>query len=169
MDIITINNNLILQGNALISYGETDAPPVPETPILPPFPRFPQFSPLRFSADFWDTYSEPLTFSRSDAKNPDQTRPQWEVIGTAQGIIELDDRIGSLESERGLDTQDFIYKVIVETQPLSKSLQNKDRITTEDGTHLHAVFVQELKSTIYTEVTCTNISDPHVYKARRTR
>lgn len=121
---------------------------------------------IEFTPDFWNTYAESLTFERVDAKNPDQSRPQWTNTGTAEGIVSLDDRTGYLQSERGLDTQGFIYKVVIETGTFSTSLQNKDRITTTDGTHLHIIFMRDLKGSIYTELTCSNIEDPNIQRRR---
>ena len=121
---------------------------------------------LTLSSDFWQTYSESLTFERLDAKNPDQSRTHYTTVGTTDGIVELDERVGYLQSERGLDAQGFVYHVVIETGDVSALLKNKDRITTSDGTHLHIIHIEPVKNSAYTELVCSNVEDPTIQRRR---
>ena len=121
---------------------------------------------LKFSSRFWKKRAETLTFERLDAKSADQSRPVWTEVGTAEGIVEVDERLGYLQSEKGLDKQDFRYSVIIRTGDVSALIRNKDRITTEDGTHLHIINNDPVKASVYHKCTCSNVEDPNMQGRR---
>ena len=122
---------------------------------------------LRFSSRSWRKWSEALTFHRLDAKHPDQTKPTWTVVvSSARGIVERDDRVGYLQSEKGLDVQRFIYTVTLRTSE-GEALRNKDRITRSDGTFLHIIDIRPVEGTIYSAAICSDVADPNV-QGRRT-
>lgn len=122
-------------------------------------------SQITFTDAFWNRFKESLTFQRLDAKNPDQSRPQWTDVGTADGIVELDERVGYLQSERGLDSQGFIYYAVIQTGTVSALLKNKDRLTTGE-THLHIIHIAPIKGSVYTELICSNVEDPNIQRRR---
>ena len=122
---------------------------------------------LKFSSRFWNKRAETLTFERLDAKSADQSRPVWMEVGTAEGIVDIDERLGYLQSEKGLDKQDFRYSVIIRTEDVSQTpIRNKDRITTADGTHLHIIHSGPVNASIYTKFTCSNVEDPNIQRRR---
>ena len=121
---------------------------------------------IRFTPDFFNWASEALTVKRLDPKHPDQSRPQYEtVVDDLQGIVELDTREGFLQSEKGLDTQSFIFHIVSETADISE-VQNKDVITTASGTEIHIIHIDEIQGTIYSEMVGNNLADPNIQKRR---
>ena len=123
-------------------------------------------STLQFTSDFFDFASEALTVKRLDSKHPDQSRPQYEsVIDDLRGIVELDTREGFLQSEKGLDTQSFIYSIVAETADISE-VQNKDVITTESGTEIHIIHIDKIQGAVYSEMIGNNLADPNIQKRR---
>ena len=66
-----------------------------------------QFTSRLFQFCIRDTNGE----TSGSRKNPDQSRPQYDDVGSGfQGIVELKTRESFLQSEKGLDTQSFIYQ-----------------------------------------------------------
>ena len=103
---------------------------------------------------------------RVDAKHPDQSRPQYEDVGSGfQGIVELETRESSLQSEKGLDTQDFIYSIVAENTDIS-DVQNKDIVSTADGTDIHIIHINKIQGSIYSEMIGNNVADPNIQKRR---
>ena len=123
-------------------------------------------SAIQFTPDFFNFASEALTVKRVDAKHPDQSRPQYETVGSGfQGIVELEDRESSLQSEKGLDTQAFVYSIVAENTDIS-DVQNKDVVTTADGTDIHIIHINKIQGSIYSEMIGNNVADPNIQKRR---
>ena len=123
-------------------------------------------SEIRFTPDFFNFASEALTVKRLDPKHPDQSRPQYvAVIDDLRGIVELDTREGFLQSEKGLDTQSFIFHIVAETADISE-VQNKDVITTASNTEIHIIHIDEIQGSIYSEMVGNNLADPNIQKRR---
>ena len=121
---------------------------------------------IRFTSDFFNYASEALTVKRVDAKHPDQSRLQYETVGSGfRGIVELETRESSLESEKGLDTQDFIYSIVAETADIS-DVQNKDVVSTADDTEIHIIHINKIQGSVYSELTGNNLADPNIQKRR---
>ena len=121
---------------------------------------------IRFTPDFFNWASEALTVKRLDPKHPDQSRPQYEtVVDDLRGIVELDTREGFLQSEKGLDTQSFIFHIVAETADISE-VQNKDVITTASNTEIHIIHIDEIQGSIYSEMVGNNLADPNIQKRR---
>ena len=121
---------------------------------------------IQFTPDFFNFASEPLTVKRLDAKHPDQSRPQYETVGSGfRGIVELETRESSIQSEKGLDAQDFIYSIVAETADISE-VQNKDIVSTADETDIHIIHINKIQGSIYSELTGNNLADPNIQKRR---
>ena len=124
-------------------------------------------STLRFSSRFFKKASEALTVKRPDPKNPDQSRPQYDetVVSGFRGIVELDTREGVIQSEKGLDTQAFVYQIIARTADIS-GVQNKDVISTASGTEIHIIHIDKFKGSVYSKLIGNNLADPNIQKRR---
>ena len=121
---------------------------------------------IRFTSHFFNFASEALTVKRVDAKHPDQSRPQYEDVGSGfQGIVELEARESSLQSEKGLDAQDFIYSIVAEAADIS-DVQNKDVVSTADDTEIHIIHINKIQGSIYSEMIGNNLADPNIQKRR---
>ena len=121
---------------------------------------------IQFTSDFFNFASEALAVKRVDAKHPDQSRPQYEPVGSGfQGIVKLEARESSLQSEKGLDTQDFIYSIVAENTDIS-DVQNKDIVSTADDTEIHIIHINKIQGSIYSEMIGNNVADPNIQKRR---
>ena len=123
-------------------------------------------SALRFSSRFFKKTSEALTVKRLDPKDPDQSRPQYEPVGNGfRGIVELETREGSLQSEKGLDAQSFIYQIIAKTADISE-VQNKDVVSAASNTDIHIIHIEKIKGSVYSKIIGNNLADPNIQKRR---
>lgn len=119
---------------------------------------------MKYTSKFWNTFAKPLTFSRVDSKNPNQSRNEYTDVGTTKGLVEVF-RDTEATSDLGLDTLSSRYRVTIKNDTFGQSLRNKDSVEI-DGTKLHIVHIRPLEGSVYLSLVCSDIDDPYSQRRR---